>query len=190
MAQMVYGQGDQRATTVCDCCLGTGRMLLAASNYSMRLYGQDIDGLVLKIAKINGALYAPWLCWPLRDEVWERFVPLEVVAVVARTAELVDEVARAGAELVHPAETTEDVPAPRVEESADEIATVPVEAAVAVVVEPPPVAVQVSGAAFGGSLDELVPEFRVDNKGQGLLFGYPSPEPPPRGQKSSARAKR
>ena len=40
-------------------------MLLHASNYSLRLYGMDIDPLVVKISKINGALYAPWMSFPL-----------------------------------------------------------------------------------------------------------------------------
>lgn len=52
---------DARLLNVCDPCLGTGRMLLHASNYSLRLYGMDIDPLVLEIAKINAALYAPWM---------------------------------------------------------------------------------------------------------------------------------
>ncbi len=43
---------------------GTGRMLLAGSNYSMRLYGMDIDYLCVLITKINLALYAPWFYIP------------------------------------------------------------------------------------------------------------------------------
>ena len=57
--------GDLRSKKVSDPALGTGRMLLHASNYSLRLYGQDIDPLVVKISKINGALYAPWMSFPL-----------------------------------------------------------------------------------------------------------------------------
>lgn len=34
-------QNDHRTEAVCDPCLGTGRMLLFASNYSLRLYGMD-----------------------------------------------------------------------------------------------------------------------------------------------------
>lgn len=55
---------DLRRATVHDPCCGTGRMLLHASNYSYRLSGQDIDPLMCKVTKINGALYAPWLAFP------------------------------------------------------------------------------------------------------------------------------
>lgn len=54
-------QKDHRAETVCDPCLGTGRMLLHASNYSLRLYGQDINPTVIKASLVNGYLYAPWM---------------------------------------------------------------------------------------------------------------------------------
>jgi hypothetical protein len=47
-----------------DCALGTGRMLLHASNYSVRLSGNDVDLTVLKAALINGYCYAPWLVRP------------------------------------------------------------------------------------------------------------------------------
>jgi len=61
MAKMTFPEGkDSRAKTTMDCCVGTGRLLLAASNYSLRLFGQDIDPLVCLISKINFALYAPW----------------------------------------------------------------------------------------------------------------------------------
>lgn len=55
---------DRRHETVQDPAVGTGRMLLCASNYSMRLFGQDIDYLCCLIAKINLALYAPWFYIP------------------------------------------------------------------------------------------------------------------------------
>lgn len=60
---------DPRLYSVIDPCVGTGRMLLHASNHSLNLWGMDIDPLVIKIAKINGALYAPWLTWPLPSKV-------------------------------------------------------------------------------------------------------------------------
>ncbi len=53
--------GDARRLSVYDPCLGTGRMLLHASNHCLFLYGQDIDAFVLRIALFNGALYAPWM---------------------------------------------------------------------------------------------------------------------------------
>jgi hypothetical protein len=56
--------GDNRRKTVCDPACGTGRMLLHASNHSLYLFGQDIDGLVVRCTYINGALYAPWIVAP------------------------------------------------------------------------------------------------------------------------------
>lgn len=55
---------DRRGDLVSDPCVGTGRMLLVASNFSMRLFGQDIDYLCCLITKINLALYAPWFYVP------------------------------------------------------------------------------------------------------------------------------
>jgi hypothetical protein len=56
---------DPRTRTVADPCVGSGRMLLHASNYSLCLFGQDIDPLAVAMCKVNGALYAPWLSFPL-----------------------------------------------------------------------------------------------------------------------------
>jgi hypothetical protein len=56
---------DQRTLSVCDPAAGSGRMLLHASNRSMCLFGQDIDSLAVAMCKINGALYAPWMAFPL-----------------------------------------------------------------------------------------------------------------------------
>jgi hypothetical protein len=68
MCQMNFQDGqDHRSKTVCDPALGTGRMLLHASNYSYRLYGNDIDNTVLMGCKINGALYAPWMIRPFPE---------------------------------------------------------------------------------------------------------------------------
>jgi hypothetical protein len=66
MVKMTMSGEDYRAKSVCDCCVGTGRMLLHASNHSMRLYGQDINATVIKATLINGYLYAPWMVRPLR----------------------------------------------------------------------------------------------------------------------------
>jgi hypothetical protein len=64
MARMTVGEGDARTKSVMDPCVGTGRMLLAASNYSYRLYGCDINPTVIKVTLVNGFLYAPWLVRP------------------------------------------------------------------------------------------------------------------------------
>jgi len=64
MVRITFLDDEARMKTVCDPCVGTGRMLLAASNYSYRLYGADIDGTVIKATLVNGYLYAPWLVKP------------------------------------------------------------------------------------------------------------------------------
>jgi hypothetical protein len=65
-----HDQGrDPRLNTVLDPCVGTGRVLLHASNYSYCLYGCDIDPLVAMITRINAALYAPWLAFPLPKDI-------------------------------------------------------------------------------------------------------------------------
>jgi len=56
-------EGDDRdplVLSVNDPCVGTGRMLLAASNYSINLSGMDIDRVMVAACGINMALYAPW----------------------------------------------------------------------------------------------------------------------------------
>ncbi len=67
MVRMTMGfeERDTRILTVCDPCVGTGRLLLHASNFSMRLYGMDIDPLLCQATLVNGYLYAPWLVRPL-----------------------------------------------------------------------------------------------------------------------------
>jgi hypothetical protein len=58
------GDKDCQTKTVCDPCVGTGRFLLVASNFSLRLYGQDINQTVIQACLVNGYLYAPWLVKP------------------------------------------------------------------------------------------------------------------------------
>lgn len=62
---------DPRSYSVCDPCCGSGRMLLHASNLSLNLHGQDIDPLAVAMSMINGALYAPWLSFPLPASILE-----------------------------------------------------------------------------------------------------------------------
>ena len=59
MAKMVMGVEDKTAS-VCDPCVGSGRLLMAASNYSLNLYGMDIDLLIVKVCRINMWWYVPW----------------------------------------------------------------------------------------------------------------------------------
>jgi hypothetical protein len=64
--------GDQRTKTVNDPCVGSGRMLLYASNASLNLWGTDIDPLAVTMCKLNGALYAPWIAFPLPASILSR----------------------------------------------------------------------------------------------------------------------
>jgi hypothetical protein len=61
---------DPRTLSVCDPAVGSGRMLLHASNHSLCVFGQDIDALAIAMCKINGALYAPWLSFPLLPSIY------------------------------------------------------------------------------------------------------------------------
>lgn len=73
MVRMNMAKGDWRellTQTVCDPCVGTGRMLLHASNFSLRLHGMDIDPNCVLATQINGCLYAPWLTYPLPDSLF------------------------------------------------------------------------------------------------------------------------
>lgn len=72
--------GDRRILTVNDPCVGTGRFLMTASNYSMRLSGNDINWLCVLATKINLALFAPW------SRVPEAFYPVTTEAQTAYEA--------------------------------------------------------------------------------------------------------
>jgi hypothetical protein len=79
MAEMVMEQGDKTAS-VCDPCVGSGRLLMAASNYSLNLYGMDINPLILKVCRVNMWCYVPWVvCRPrtLTGMTWVK-TPLEL----------------------------------------------------------------------------------------------------------------
>lgn len=79
---------DMRDKTVCDPALGTGRMLLAASNYSYRLYGMDISRTVLRAALVNGYLYAPWMVKPF--SFFEKKDAIEITTDVQQVAPVAD----------------------------------------------------------------------------------------------------
>ena len=68
MVRMSMADGeDARAKTTSDPAMGSARLLMCASNYSVRLSGSDIDVTMVKVAKINGALYVPWLIRPFPE---------------------------------------------------------------------------------------------------------------------------
>ena len=65
LAGMLFsGTAEDLTREVVDPCVGTGRMLLHASNHSVCLYGQDINPVCVKATLVNGYLYAPWLVLP------------------------------------------------------------------------------------------------------------------------------
>lgn len=65
------GHEDDPFATFNEPCCGTGRIFLHASNYSLCMCGQDVDRLVVLIARINAALYVPWLAFPPSAEMLE-----------------------------------------------------------------------------------------------------------------------
>ena len=56
-------QAKHKKMSVLDPCSGSGVMLLYASNYSLNLFGQDISGLMCKVATVNAFIYVPWLAY-------------------------------------------------------------------------------------------------------------------------------
>ena len=75
ICQMVLTEKDLLAE-VNEPCVGTGRFLMAASNYCLHLSGQDINQTVIKICKINGWLYIPSLVIPCRELKKSRAIEL------------------------------------------------------------------------------------------------------------------
>lgn len=59
-----------KTSQVNDPAVGTGRTLLNASNFSLRLSGQDIDPLVLSCLHVNFKMYAPWGANPLPESLY------------------------------------------------------------------------------------------------------------------------
>lgn len=61
MNELTFEKGkDYKKQTVIDPCIGCGAMLLPASNYTLRGYGQDISKIAIDLAKIQMYWYAPW----------------------------------------------------------------------------------------------------------------------------------
>lgn len=86
MVRMNFGgepTHQHKRMSVCDPCCGTGVMLLYASNYSLNLYGIDINPLLTKIAKVNAYIYVPWLAYrpqelTMFDKVHQRDAIVEI----------------------------------------------------------------------------------------------------------------
>ncbi len=70
MVRMNFGDQPShkhKRLSVMDPCCGTGIMLMYASNYSLNLYGVDINHLLTKVAKVNAYIYVPWLAFRPKD---------------------------------------------------------------------------------------------------------------------------
>jgi methylase of polypeptide subunit release factors len=78
---------EARSMTVSDPCMGSGRFLLGSAGHSLRLYGIDIDAEVVRAAKVNGALYAPWLVRPFPGHFFRPPLELEHTDKSQRSAE-------------------------------------------------------------------------------------------------------
>ena len=53
----------QKRASMMDPCCGTGIMFLYASNHTLNIQGNDINPLLVKMAKINASVYIPWLAY-------------------------------------------------------------------------------------------------------------------------------
>lgn len=82
MVEMVHGDGDAEAMkkqTVYDPCVGCGAMLLPASNYFLRGYGQDISNIAVKLCTIQMYFYAPWFARPGQVKGFGESEPIQIV---------------------------------------------------------------------------------------------------------------
>lgn len=97
MASMTYGRPvesaeeleERKRSTAYDPAVGTGRTLLAASNYCLRMYAQDIDALVLRVTHINLFLYAPWGAMPL-PHLFDASIPEPIALTFGRLKGIVE----------------------------------------------------------------------------------------------------
>ena len=66
MTEMTFAGGSpekQKRASMMDPCCGTGIMFLYASNHSLNIQGNDINPILVKMAKINAFIYIPWLAY-------------------------------------------------------------------------------------------------------------------------------
>jgi hypothetical protein len=62
---------DTRPMSVHDPCVGTGALLLPASNYSLNLSGQDIDRTMCLLCEWQGWLFMPWTVFGSKNAIRE-----------------------------------------------------------------------------------------------------------------------
>lgn len=60
-ADMILAGGVDKRASVMDPAVGSGSMLLPASNYSLNLYGVELNLTLVKACHVNAWLYVPWL---------------------------------------------------------------------------------------------------------------------------------
>lgn len=72
ISEMTRSKNPKPWESVHDPCVGTGSMLMPASNYSINMYAQDISGLMIKALSINAYLYIPWLVKPFPPFMLEK----------------------------------------------------------------------------------------------------------------------
>ncbi|RUM29694.1 MAG: hypothetical protein DSY42_05990 [Aquifex sp.] len=69
---------------IIDPCAGTGVLLMAYSNYSVNLFAIDINPFMIKLIKINAALYIPWLLLPVEVKNEREYSIPQKIKEVAR----------------------------------------------------------------------------------------------------------
>jgi hypothetical protein len=62
-------RGCALTETVCDPCVGSGRLLLPASNFSLFLSGTDINPVCIRMTLVNGFLFAPQIVITPPEEI-------------------------------------------------------------------------------------------------------------------------
>lgn len=97
MVEIVHGDGDleqMKRQSVLDSCVGCGALLLPASNYFLRGYGQDISGIAVKLCTIQMFWYAPWFARPGEVSGFDEMEgPIELVPAIPRKNVTTDQLA-------------------------------------------------------------------------------------------------
>ena len=76
MTEMTFAgksQEEEKRASMMDPCCGTGIMFLYASNHTLNIQGNDINPILVKMAKLNAFIYIPWLaCRPEELTIFDR----------------------------------------------------------------------------------------------------------------------
>ena len=60
MTKILMNDSKDKFNSVCDPCCGSSRMLLFASNNSLRVMGMDVNSDIINVSIVNSFLYVPW----------------------------------------------------------------------------------------------------------------------------------